>query len=132
MEDQKGVGGLMAARDWTHEVPADELQVGDRIIDFNLGSRWHVEQYPDAAERVRRWVVGQLKASQDRIEIIGTDGEDIHNWRPGDLTRFRVVRGAQATATSTGCWNGTCAACGRGTYTGLLSVEHEGGGCRAG
>lgn len=117
---------------WTHEVPANELLVGDRIVDFCLGGLWHVQEHPNAAEQVGRWVVGQLKATRNRIEIIATNSMRIHTWWPGDPTRFRVVRGAQATATSTGRWNGTCAVCGRGTYTGFLSVEHEGGGCRAG
>lgn len=26
-------------------------------------------------------------------------------------------------------WNGSCSRCGKGTYTGAFSVEHEGGGC---
>lgn len=116
----------------THEVPTAELLVGDRIVDFRLnGCRWHVEEFPGRAERID-WVVGQLKVNNERIEVIGTDGMDIHTWVPGDQTMFRVVRGSRATATSNGRWNGTCPSCGKGTYTGFASVEHEGGGCDAG
>lgn len=59
---------------------------------------------------------------------------------PGDSFvgsgRFRVVvkpdrRAARPPAAKAdGLWNGTCHACGRGTYTGFNKVEHEGGGCR--
>lgn len=33
------------------------------------------------------------------------------------------------TPAGTSQWNGTCPTCGRGTYTGFSSMEHEGGGC---
>ena len=42
-----------------------------------------------------------------------------------------VIRsgGAPAAKAAPTAWNGRCFKCGKGTYTGFISVEHEGGGC---
>lgn len=56
------------------------------------------------------------------------DVELIPRWdaRPEVKLEFELKSIAKPTPSP---WNGRCMRCGRGTYQGLFTLEHEGGGC---
>lgn len=104
------------------EVEPKDLQVGDKIVDSKaVGLDWWTV-------RVGPWVPYDVTALHaDCFDYICLSA-------PGTIyyhvyERLKVERAGVAKASSAGMWNGRCAACGKGTYTGFLQIEHEGDRC---
>lgn len=101
-------------------VPDNELQAGD-VIPFSAAA----------------WVVRAIDQARQKILFIqvnadGSECQDEFDMKPGSGW-FGVARMMSVVASvpvPDVRWNGTCPSCGRGTYTGLFSVEHEGGNCK--
>lgn len=102
-------------------IAGSELQVGDVIVDHLMpGNRWYSLTYA-------RWVPYEV-VSVDPVMITWHDIKPRTNKLSYPIDKYLVLRTSGAVVAK-GDWNGKCPRCGRGTYTGFLQVEHEGGTC---
>lgn len=104
-------------------IRTEELRVGD-VVPFSTHT----------------WTITELKSTPDNVDFMTVCYVDLREDGSKDAGFHNVGRHASwagvarpviavPTTSRRGGWNGTCRACGRGTYTGFLSIEHEGGGC---
>lgn len=118
---------VRAGRRWTHEVDGTELLVGDLIVEYKSlhQTSWELP-LNEGGWRIDRIVYNNAFA---RKEWLSNECGLIHH--DASEFKFRVVRLGTETAgpKAESPWNGRCPRCGKGTYTGFSSVEHEGGGC---
>lgn len=107
--------------DWAEgEVVAGrDILVGDRIvgIKFSDWKPWGVTGEGEIVLWIKDLPFGK-RGGSGNIGIL--DGYD---WLVKN--RGPVV----ATSTVSAAWNGKCGKCGRGTYQGFTTFEHEGGPC---
>lgn len=115
-------------------VTGDQVQIGDELLKYKMDDKM---SSPDQDMFNKKSVVKSFQAPGNGDRYFGTDG----SFSVGPTKRLWLVRRATnvlgvVTAVHTpkakadSPWNGKCAKCGRGTYTGLFATEHEGGGCR--
>ena len=116
--DVCGRPGLFVQLELTSD---EELLPGD-IIPY--GSYWDIVQSNDRVNK--------------RFHVVSANDDDVGNpfcitWRGGGTAKIwhGVMRPVAAKcshspASTNDLWNGRCHRCGKGTYTGFASVEHDG------
>lgn len=107
----------------------NQLEIGDRITGFkqHWAEPWADTYYAAPVD----WRVTGIEADCVVATDVNSDASGFHSSREFNVDamafRFKVLR-SEAKANA-GRWNGICADCKLGTYTGMFQVEHEGGSC---
>jgi hypothetical protein len=128
-------GDFIEARSWTFDSSSEEIGV----VEIMTGDVITHVKGPTSG----KWVpvqsnggdcVGWLISDEDSYYLYGhilfADGKK--GGRRALITKaycantYRVTRLKQKAAAPSGRWNGKCGKCGRGTYTGFTSFEHDG------
>jgi len=107
---------------------ASDLVVGDVIIGAE-----YIRGVSDELNDGHGYLVTSVSAD----DVLGHGMEPMNNQVPIHLVAVDslIVLHVQGRKTSrkpvadSNKWNGKCHRCGRGTYTGFTSIEHEGGNC---
>lgn len=108
--------------------PHDVLspRVGDIIVAYkNAGEGWMQRSGTGAPVYWRNLTDSSVTSCSRDIDVY--DKTSVRKGR-ASADMYRVLRSG-VLATKSSAWNGKCPACGRGTYTGFLQIEHEGGSC---
>jgi predicted butyrate kinase (DUF1464 family) len=108
------------------EAVAAGIQLGDSIVGWKIdhAAGWVTEWMGKAVD----FVLDSTRA--DGVMMSG--GTTIVNPRRSDV-KYRVRRPLtqNTRAPVASKWNGKCPRCNKGTYTGFVTIEHEGGVCSA-
>ena len=115
--------------DWAEGeiVAGEDIRVGDFIVGMRHSS------YSDGTWTP--WIVRGMKGEMV-ISIDESHPRRIASGNLGYLTSWNWLVKTRGTAPTSSkrksdAWNGRCPKCGRGTYQGFMTLEHEGGGCHA-
>ena len=100
------------------EVDGADLRAGDEVVGVLRDGAWfaYSGRYRLARLEPDGWVTHHVSEGGGIGIVVYPDN------------RYRVARRA-SSAPIISRWNGKCGSCGRGTYTGFLTIEHEGGAC---
>ncbi len=111
----------------------EEVRVGDRVIEYRYAGQSRIGTVTGTPEGHDLGRVLKIEAKhpndyesscygRDGTFYVGTNGTEWYTFRDS----WAPVPTAKAGVSP---WNGKCRNCGKGTYTGFTSVEHEGGSC---
>lgn len=108
----------------TKETMTSELQPGDVIPWRDRWQRVMKLELLSNGRQIRTTLEeGTDKGTAQIVKDLDTDIRWVRIGRP----KASVPAAAKAPTPSQ--WNGRCRACGKGTYSGFMTVEHEGGPC---
>ena len=113
------------------ECTAAELVPGDVVTHIQVGRQWVECKQQNGDKSAGFRVVGDDKDGVYGLVLLadGSSPAGISTlFSLDNPARLRVVPWDSKPAVKVACdrWNGTCAACGKGTYTGFTSTEHDG------
>lgn len=127
----RAIAGDLDGNAW-EECTAAELVPGDVVTHIQVGRQWVKCKQQNGDESAGFRVTESWSNTVFGYVLLAdgsTPASENALFSLDNPARLRVVPwDARPAAAKVACdrWNGTCARCGRGTYTGFTSTEHDG------